>query len=458
MMSAGIDNRQLAFEIFMAGVEQVKPDKLIQKAISCSKDLLLINNQVFDLADVQHIYVTGAGKASALMAQALESVLGSRITGGHVVTKYGHSVPLKYIEVSEAGHPIPDDNGLKSSQRIMSFARKADKNDLFICLLSGGGSSLLTDVPEECTLADLASLNDMLLKCGAEIGEINCIRKHLSKIKGGQLAKMASPAVVISLILSDVIGDPVDVIASGPTASDQSTFADAMAVLERYSLSSIIAPSILRILKEGAQGKRPETLKKEDVGINQLYNFIIGNNKLALEAAKAKAKKLGFHAQIETSSLSGNVEDVAINLVNNALKWKDKHITGKTCLLYGGEPIVKITGNGLGGRNQHLALIMAKLLQNQSGITVLCGGTDGTDGPTNAAGAVVDDQTSDNALRLNLDIDLYLRNCDSYHFFQQEGGLIITGPTQTNVMDIITILIDSDPLFLPASQYKGHAV
>lgn len=443
-MSAGIDNRQLAFEIFMAGVEQVKPNKLIQKAISCSKDILLINNHVFDLSDVQHVYVTGAGKASALMAQALESLLGSRITGGHVVTKYGHSVPLKYIEVSEAGHPMPDDNGLKSTQRILSFAQKADKNDLFICLISGGGSSLLTDIPEECTLADFVLLNDVLLKCGAEIGEINCIRKHLSKIKGGQLAKMASPAVVISLILSDVIGDPLDVIASGPTAPDQSTFADAMAVLERYSLSAKIAPSILKILKEGAQGKRPETLKKNDVVVNQIYNFIIGNNKLALESAKAKAENLGFHTQIETSILSGNVEDVAINLVDTALKWKKEHKAGKSCLLYGGEPTVNITGNGLGGRNQHLALIMAKLLQNQAGITVLCGGTDGTDGPTDAAGAVADYRTSDHALRLNLDIDLYLRNCDSYHFFQQEGGLIITGPTQTNVMDIITILIDSD--------------
>lgn len=436
-----MNNRQTALEIFLAGVESVKPDKLIGNAVSYSKEKLVINNQAFDLSDIQNIYVIGAGKASALMAKALETILGSAITGGHIVTKYGHSVPLKYIEVCEAGHPVPDENGLKGTKQIISIAQKADKNDLVICLLSGGGSSLLTDIPANCTLADLALLNDLLLKSGADIGEINCVRKHLSKIKGGQLAKIVSPAIVISLILSDVIGDPIDVIASGPTATDESTFADAKAVLDKYNLSSKVAPSILKILNDGEKGKLTETLKKEEQAVNQIHNFIIGNNKLALQAARSKAEGLGFYAQIETDTFAGNAEDLAPLLVKTAIKWRNENKSLKTCLLYGGEPTVKITGKGLGGRNQHLALSCAKLLHNQTGITILSGGTDGTDGPTDAAGAIVDSETYNSALKLNLDIDKYLRNCDSYNFFRNEGGLIITGPTQTNVMDIIILLI-----------------
>ncbi len=438
-----MNNRQIAIDIFLAGVEIVKPDKLISKSITYSGQELVINNQVFDLSAIQNIYVIGTGKASALMAQSLESVLGSAITGGHIVTKYGHSVPLQYIGISEAGHPVPDENGLKGTQQLIEFAKKAGENDLVICLISGGGSALLTDVPEGCTLADLATLNDLLLKSGAEIGEINCVRKHLSAIKGGQLAKMASPAIIFSLILSDVIGDPLDVIASGPTAPDESTFADAAAVLSRYRLTSAVAPAILKMMNEGVQGKRPETLKKEDPVVNQINNFLIGNNKLALQAAKSKAENLGFYAQIETSTLSGNVEDIALMLVDSAIKCRNEHKGRKSCLLYGGEPTVKISGNGLGGRNQHLALLCAKLLQNQPGITILSGGTDGTDGPTDAAGAVVDNQTLNTAKIRNLDINQYIQNCDSYHFFEQEGGLVTTGPTQTNVMDIILVLIGS---------------
>ncbi len=436
-----MNNRQIALEIFLAAVESVKPDKLIRKSIAYSGKELVINNQVFDLSAVQNIYLTGAGKASGLMAQALELVLGSSITGGHIVTKYGHSVPLQFIGVSEAGHPVPDENGLKGTQQMIEFAKKAGENDLLICLISGGGSALLTDVPEGCTLADLASMNDLLLKSGADIGEINCVRKHLSAIKGGQLAKMASPAIVISLILSDVIGDPLDVIASGPTAPDESTFADAATVLNRYRLTSEVAPAILKIINEGVQGKRSETLKKDDPVVNQINNFLIGNNKLALQAAKSKAENLGFYAQIETSTLSGNVEDTASMLVETAIKYQNEHKSRKTCLLFGGEPTVKISGHGLGGRNQHLALLCAKLLHSRAGITILSGGTDGTDGPTDAAGAVVDNQTFSNGKIRHLDMNQYLQNCDSYHFFNQEGGLVTTGPTQTNVMDIIIVLI-----------------
>jgi glycerate 2-kinase len=433
-----MDNRKTALEIFLAGVESVKPDHLIRNTITYTNDQLKIKDLIFDLSEIRNIYVIGAGKASAMMASELESVLGSGITAGHIITKYKHAVPLQTIEVSEAGHPVPDENGLKSTQKLISIAQKAGSDDLVICLLSGGGSSLLTDLPENCTLDELSALNNLLLKSGADIQEINCVRKHLSKIKGGQLVKIAAPAKIISFILSDVIGDPIDVIASGPTAVDESTFNDALNILKKYRLTSEAAPSILRVLEDGSQGKRPETLKSADVCENQFSNIILGNNELALQASKSMAQKMGFLTAIETNVLSGNAEDIAGFIVEKAVKAKKG---SKICWLYGGEPTVKISGNGLGGRNQHLALICAKLLQNEPGITILSGGTDGTDGPTDAAGAIVDSATSENAKRLNLDMDHFLHHFDSYHFFEKEGGLIITGPTQTNVMDIIVVLI-----------------
>lgn len=437
-----MNNRQVAFDIFNAGVEIVKPDILINSSVILSSEKLTIHNRIFDLTNIKNIYVIGAGKASALMAKALENVLGTKITCGHIVTKYGHSLPLQYIGVTEAGHPVPDNNGLEGTTKILSIVKEAKLNDLVICLLSGGGSALLTDVPGGCTLADIASMNNLLLRSGANISEINCIRKHLSNVKGGHLAKLASPAVVISLILSDVIGDPIDVIASGPTAPDESTFADALEVIERYNLSEQVSPSIYNIINSGVQGKLPETLKKNDIAVNKIYNFVIGNNTLALQAAKAKAEALGYITHIETNTLSGDVEKIATIVVETGQTLRDKKKGSKCCVLYGGEPTVKITGNGLGGRNQHLALIVAQLLQNQPSITVLCGGTDGTDGPTEAAGAVVDCNTAINAASNKLNIDNYLQNCNSNTFFQKEGGVIITGPTQTNVMDIIVLLVD----------------
>ena len=229
-MAFEINRRKAVLDIFLASVESVKPDNLINRFMELNKNILQIDETTFDLSVIKNIYVVGAGKASAIMAKAVESVLGSRITSGQIVTKYGHAVPLRFIGLTEAGHPVPDENGLKGTARIMSIVDKAGEDDLVICLISGGGSALLTDVPEGCTLEEMKTLNDILLKCGANINEINCIRKHVSRVKGGQLSKAAYPARVISLILSDVIGDPLDVIASGPTAADPSTYSEAISI------------------------------------------------------------------------------------------------------------------------------------------------------------------------------------------------------------------------------------
>lgn len=437
-----MEQRQTAIDIFLAGVESVKPDNLIRSYISVKDNLLKIDKLIFDLSDIKNIYVVGAGKASALMAQEMESVLGSRITKGHIVTKYNHSVPLKYIGYTEAGHPVPDENGIKGTEKILSIARMAGEEDLVICLISGGGSALLTDVPQGCTLDDIKTLNDSLLKSGANINEMNCVRKHLSNVKGGLLAKAASPARIVSLILSDVIGDPLDVIASGPTAPDPTTFADAISIINRYNLGDKIPQQILRVLRDGDANKLQETLKESSEIFQRTTNLIIGTNKLALKKAKEKAESLGYESQIIIDTLEGDVADVAQYMTEMA-KSAGKLISGeKICLLFAGEPTVKVKADGLGGRNQHLALFVATLLKETPGITFLSGGTDGSDGPTDAAGAVVDNFTLKNAFDLNLDVANYLENCDSHHFFKQEGGLIITGPTQTNVMDLMVVLIE----------------
>ena len=431
-----MEQRQQAIEIFLAGVENVKPVNLIRNHVSVDNDILWINGIEFDLNALKNLYVVGFGKASAAMSQALESILGDQITGGCVITKYGHSLPHQYIEIMEAGHPIPDENGLQGTRQIFSIVNSAGQDDLVICLISGGGSALLADVPDGCTLDDLRLLNSLLLKEGADITEINCIRKHLSKVKGGHLSKAVYPARLVSLIISDVIGDPLDVIASGPTTPDPTTFADAISILKKYGIEDKIPHQLYRVLLDGLKDKHKETLKASDEVLPNTNNLIVGTNRLALQIAKDKAESLGYNTRIVTNTLAGDVADVANYIVESV-----KTATQNTCLLFAGEPTVKVTGAGLGGRNQHLALMIANLLKDLSGITVLVAGTDGSDGPTDATGAVVDSCTCENASKLNLNLEQYIANNDAYHFFKQEGGLIITGPTHTNVMDLMIALI-----------------
>jgi len=436
-----MDPRQTATEIFLAGLEGVKPDNLIKQFVSIEQHNLQIENFQFDLSTIANIYIVGVGKASAAMAQTIESILGSRITEGHIITKYEHAAPLQFIGITEAGHPVPDENGIKGTEIIMSIAKKAEKNDLLICLISGGGSALLTDIPEGCSLDDLKDLNNILLKSGAAIFEMNCIRKHVSKVKGGLLAKTAYPSRVVSLILSDVIGDPLDVIASGPTVHDPSTYADAISIINKYNIKNEIPIQIYQLLEDGVNNKRQETLKESDEALELTSNLIIGTNKLALKIAKQKAALFGYETKIITDKLEGNIMDVAKYIMDSIKNTKKENIHEKTCLLFAGETTIKVEGEGLGGRNQHLALLIAKLLKEEPGITFLSAGTDGTDGPTDAAGAVVDSFTSQTASNLQLNMNQYIYNCDSYHFFQEVGGLVKTGPTQTNVMDLMVVLI-----------------
>ena len=431
-----------AEQIFRSGVDHVLPDQLIRSQVKIADNVLYVANQPFPLDTFQHIYVIGAGKASALMARGLESILGDRIKQGHIVVKQGHACELKRINVSEAAHPIPDKKGIQATKDILEVVGKADKDDLVICLISGGASSLLADYPEDATLDDLIVMNQLLIESGADIQQINAVRKHLSQVKGGQLAKAIYPACFVSLILSDVIGDPLDVIASGPTSPDCSTFADAWRVLEEQDLLPKFPASMINYLQNGINGLVPETPKTGNPLFARGHNLVIGNNTLALEAAKEKARALGFEVRILTSALKGDVVKAADTILDEALKIQnDPAIKKPFCLLAGGEPTIKVTGKGVGGRNQHFALYCATRLGGKQGITILCAGTDGTDGPTDAAGAVVDCDTVRIALQKNTDPQVYLDACDSYSFFKQVGGHIMTGNTMTNVMDLVVVII-----------------
>jgi glycerate-2-kinase len=438
-----MNSRLIAEEIFNAGVDSVIPLRLIPDVLYLEKNILHIKHLQYQLENIENIYVIGAGKASAAMALEVEKILGSYITEGHIIVKYGHSSKLNRIKVTEAAHPVPDSNGFRATEAILKLSGKAGANDLVLCLLSGGGSALLTDFPSGSSPAEIMKVNNMLVNSGACIQEINAVRKHLSLVKGGQLARAVNPATLVSLILSDVAGDPPDVISSGPTTPDPTTFRHALEVLDKFNLVDEVPAGIIKYLKEGEKGLRPETPKLNDPVFEKTWNLIVGTNRLALEAAAKKAHEYNINALIIGDQLQGDTSSVAEYLVETALRFKeDENEVKPVCLLFGGETTVKMTGKGKGGRNQHLALQTALLLKDNPGITLLSAGTDGNDGPTGAAGAVVDSETCVNALSEGIDPVKFLLDFDSYHFFKKAGGHIVTGPTMTNVMDIIVVIVE----------------
>lgn len=438
-----MDYRATIQQIFLAGIERVLPSRLINSNLIIKDNKLIINDLRLKLDEIENIYVVGAGKASGCMAAEVENLLGERVTEGHIVVKYDHTCSLKYIEVAEAGHPLPDLNGVKATLKILEIVHKAGISDLLICLISGGGSALLADYPDHANLEETIHINELLIRSGASIQEINTVRKHLSLVKGGQLAKAAFPATVVTFILSDVVGDQVDAIASGPTTADPTTFNDALDILSKYNLTHVAPKSVLQYLTEGKNGIRKETPKPDDPVFKRTFNYIIGNNRLALEAASKKAEDYDIRPLIITDNLQGYSSDVADYIIDEALKTKQTRADARpTCLLFGGETTIKVKGTGTGGRNQHLALLCAKKIAYHKGITVLAAGTDGTDGPTDAAGAIVDSNTIKEAALKGLDVDKFLTRFDSYHFFKRADGHLFTGPTLTNVMDMVVVIVE----------------
>jgi hydroxypyruvate reductase len=429
--------------IFGASLAAVEPERLVRRALKRRGSELRVGERRFDLTQVDRILVIGAGKGSAAMARGVEKTLAGRIDDGVVVVKYGHSVPLEIIRIIEAGHPVPDENSLLGARAILDCVREAGKGDLVLCLLSGGGSALIDEFEAGIPLADASRATQLLLACGATIAEVNTLRKHISKLKGGGLAARVRPAPLLTLILSDVIGDFLDVIASGPTVPDPTTFADALHILTRYGLTGKFPRRIVAHLKEGAAGRAAETPKGRSPVFRSVVNEIIGSNRMAVDAAAAQARRLGYRPMVLTTRLSGDARAAAGCLISIAREVQafDRPVRKPACLIAGGETTVTLRGRGKGGRNQEMALAAAVALEGTRGIVFLSGGTDGTDGPTDAAGGIVDSTTLLRGRREGLDPITSLDNNDAYPFLQQVGGHLVTGPTLTNVMDIICVLV-----------------
>lgn len=436
--------RDDAISIFQAGLKAVDAANAVRRHVRLEGEILTVGDKRYNLGDFSGVYVIGAGKAAAEMARPLEEIVGDHLISGVVNVKYGHARPLRRIEVIEAGHPVPDQAGLRGAEKVKEFLGLTGESDLVIFLLSGGGSALLPSPAPGLTLDDKQRLTQLLLESGADIREINTIRKHISAVKGGQLARLAFPSTLVSLILSDVIGDRLDSIASGPTVPDVTTFPDCLQVLGKYALEDKIPPALLEHLSKGTRGEVEETPKPGDPAFERTQNLIVGSNTQALLASEEKAKALGYNSLILSSSIEGETREIArmhAALAREILA-SGHPVPRPACLISGGETTVTIRGKGLGGRNQEFALAAAIALDGLENVVILSGGTDGTDGPTKAAGAIADGATVVRARELALEAAAYLRENDSYHFFEPLGDLLITGPTLTNVMDLRVVLVD----------------
>jgi glycerate 2-kinase len=442
-MSKTTAARRAAKAIFRAALEAADPAAAVRRHLRLDRETLVAGGRRYPLRSFDRIRVVGAGKAGAAMASAIERILGKRVTGGSINVKYGHTARLRRVELNECGHPVPDEAGVRGAIRITELVRSAGARDLVLCLISGGASALLPLPAPPVTLAEKQEVTRLLLASGANIQEMNAVRKHLSAIKGGQLARMAWPATVLSLLLSDVIGDRLDVIGSGPTEPDGSTFADAWAVLERYGLAARVPAAVRERIEAGVRGEIPETPKAHDPAFENVRNLVVGSNRLAVDAAAAKARELGFRPLVLSTTVEGETREVARvhAAIAREIVASGRPAKPPVCLISGGETTVTLRGNGLGGRNQEFALAAAIDLAGCARVVVLSGGTDGTDGPTDAAGAIADGSTIARAASQGLDAGRHLAENDSYHFFEPLGDLLKTGPTGTNVMDVRLLLV-----------------
>jgi glycerate 2-kinase len=435
--------RQAARSIFEAAVRAVDPAEAIRRHVHRQGARLSIGPETVDLDKVRQVVVVGLGKAGASMAGAIEGLLGDRITRGLVVTKYGHVQPTQKVRLHEAGHPVPDDAGMAGAQAILEQVQGLGADDLVLVVISGGGSALTPAPVAGITLAEKQALTKALLACGADIREMNTLRKHISRIKGGQLARAAAPARVYTLILSDIVGDPLDAIASGPTVPDPTTYQDALGILDKYRIRAAIPASIRSYLEAGAAGQHPETPKPTDPLFRRVKSVMVASNIQALEAAETEARRLGLQAIILSSFVEGETREIARMHAALAMEVRASGhpAPAPLCLITGGETTVTLKGKGKGGRNQEFALAAGLDIAGLPDAVVFSAGTDGTDGPTDAAGAIVDGATVERAKALGLNPRAALDDNDAYPFFDRLGDLVITGPTRTNVMDVRLVLI-----------------
>ena len=434
------ERRRVALEIARAGIVAVDPERLVASAIAGDSNALRVGDWSSPWADIERVFVVGAGKATAAMVRAAESELGDRISSGIAITKDGHAAPTRHVAMRLASHPIPDERGVAATVEMLDALADLVERDVVIVLLSGGGSALLVAPAPGITLLDKQETTGALLACGATIDEVNSVRKRLSRVKGGQLARACQPAHVVTLALSDVIGDPPDVIASGPTAPDTSTFASALAVVDRYEMRDRIPASAMERLERGVHGEIAETPDAADSAFAHSSLRVIGSNSTALDAAATEARAQGYDARIMTSSLCGEARDVATAVSSLAEEARGR--SAPTALIFGGETTVTLGDHpGRGGRNQELAISAALSIAGSDDIVLMSIGTDGTDGPTDAAGGIVDGATVARAEALGLSAADHLTRHDAYPLLERTGDLIRTGPTGTNVMDIVVALV-----------------
>ena len=435
--------RAHAQEMFDAAIQAVDAEQCVRRFVKLDGETLRIGDETYDLAQYDRLLIVGMGKASPQMGVALEDILGERISDGLINTKYEHSEPLKHIEVVECGHPVPDEAGVEGASRILDLLDGADEKTLVICAISGGGSALTPAPVEGVSLADKQETTRLLLECGANIVELNAIRKHLSRIKGGGMARVAFPATVVAMMLSDVIGDPMDVIASGPTVPDTSTFQTCMDILDKYDLVDQVPEAVRARFEAGLKGDIDDTPKPGDDALSRVQNLVVGSNGLAVSAAAEKAKELGYNTLVLSTRVEGEAKEVAYVYAGIAkeIVGSGQPIQAPACVISGGETTVLVRGDGKGGRNQELALSAAIQLAGWGDVVILSGGTDGTDGPTDAAGAVADGETIARATDKGISALAHLKNNDAYHFFKPLDDLIMTGATGTNVADVAFVMV-----------------
>jgi glycerate 2-kinase len=435
--------RGKALSIFQASLRGADPRRCVKRFLKVEQGILSAGNFRKSLQDIDRVIVVGAGKASALMAQATEEILEGRVDCGVIITKKGPEVSLERIKVYFGGHPLPDEEGAKGTERIMETVAQAREDDLVLCLISGGGSALLVAPYEGIGLEDKKRMTQLLLECGATIDEINAIRKHVSRVKGGRLAKAAFPAQTVSMILSDVIGDRIDSIASGPTAPDPTTFEECFEIIKKYNLMERMPGSIKLFLQANKGKQGTETVKPGDPVFARVENVIVGSNLLALKEAETEAKALGFHTLLLSAAISGDTRKAAEEHALLAQEIRQGRSTPPppACVVSGGETTVVVKGEGKGGRNQEFSLAAAMQIDGLKDVVISSMNTDGIDGPTDACGAMCDGFSVSRATKMHLDPADYLERNDSYRFFEKLNDLIKIGPTNTNVMDIHILLV-----------------
>ncbi len=442
--------RMKIMQVLQRAVEAVEPYAAVASRVDVQNELLWISGQSYDLSDFARIFVIGAGKAGVPMVRAIEDKLGSQCEGYVVVKDSGSQVDqptaVGKIRIAAAAHPVPDSRGQDAARQIEEIARQARENDLVIALISGGGSALLADVAPPISLTDLQTLTSLLLACGATINEINTLRKHCSTLKGGQLARAVFPATLVTLVLSDVVGSPLDVIASGPTVPDLSSWQDAWAVVEKYDLSARLPQSIAQRLQAGLAGELADTPKPADSAFASSQTIVIADNRIAALAAKAEAERLGYKTLLLSTFVEGEAAEVAkvVSGLAKEVKESGHPLAPPACLILGGETTVTLGSgsHGKGGRNQELALAAALRIEGMAGVTVVSLATDGNDGPTDSAGGIVDGGTVERGRAWGLAAKEHLRQHDAYPFLRKTGDLLLCGSTETNVNDLIFVFVE----------------